>query len=111
MAGLDHQGRRQGRRARGVGRGRDRPEDNARVRHRAAGLMAFFYTLLKFIHIAAAITADGTNIRYGLWSALATREAAHMSFLLKGITFHVHAIANPPYWTLFLTGSLLSSTH
>ncbi|TMF05483.1 MAG: DUF2269 family protein [Chloroflexi bacterium] len=107
MSRPDHKGRRQGRRARGVGRGRERPEDNARVRHRAAGLMAFFYTLLKFIHVAAAITAVGSNITYGVWNALAAREAAHMSFMLKGIKFLDDRIANPSYGVLFLTGLLL----
>src|SRR5437667_11650905 len=107
MSRPDRKGRRQGRRARGVGRGRERPEDNARVRHRAAGLMALFYTLLKFIHIAAAITAVGSNITYGVWNALAARKAAHMSFMLKGIKFLDDRIANPSYGVLFLTGLLL----
>ena len=69
--------------------------------------MAFFYTLLKFIHIAAAITAVGSNITYGVWNALAAREAAHMSFMLKGIKFLDDRIANPSYGVLFLTGLLL----
>src|SRR5437773_10827529 len=107
MSRPDHKGRRQGRRARGVGRGRERPEDNARVRHRAAGLMAFFYTLLKFIHIAAAITAVGSNITYGVWNALAAREPAHMSSMLKGIKLLAHRIANPPCGVLLLTRPLL----
>ena len=49
--------------------------------------MAFFYTLMKFIHIAAAIVAVGSNITYGVWNALGAREPAHVSFMLKGLKF------------------------
>ena len=67
----------------------------------------FFYTLLKFIHIAAAITAVGSNITYGVWNALAGRQPAHTSFMLKGIKFLDDRIANPSYGVLFLTGLLM----
>ena len=69
--------------------------------------MAFFYTLMKFIHIAAAIVAVGSNITYGVWNALGAREPAHVSFMLKGIKFLDDRIANPSYGVLFLTGLLL----
>src|SRR5439155_21614352 len=49
----------------------------------------------------------GSNITYGVWNALAAREAAHMSFMLKGIKFLDDRIANPSYGVLFLTGLLL----
>ena len=64
----------------------------------------FIYTLLRFIHIAAAITAVGGNITYGVWNAMGAREPAHMSFMLKGIRFLDDRIANPAYGVLFLTG-------
>jgi uncharacterized membrane protein len=69
--------------------------------------MDFFYTLLKFIHIASAITAVGANITYGVWNALGAREPAHMGFMLKGIRFLDNRIANPSYGVLFLTGLLM----
>jgi len=64
----------------------------------------FVYVLLKFIHIASAITAVGANITYAVWNALAAREPAHMSFALKGVRFLDNRIANPAYGVLFLTG-------
>ncbi len=70
-------------------------------------MTGFFYTLLKFIHIAAAITAVGSNITYGVWNALGAREPAHTGFMLKGIQFLDDRIANPSYGVLFLTGLLM----
>ena len=70
-------------------------------------MTGFFYTLLKFIHIAAAITAVGSNITYGVWNALGAREPAHTGFMLKGIQFLDDWIANPSYGVLFLTGLLM----
>lgn len=69
--------------------------------------MAFFYTLLKFIHIASAITAVGANITYGVWNAMGAREPAHAGFMLKGIRFLDDRVANPAYGVLFLTGLLM----
>ena len=69
--------------------------------------MAFFYTLLKFIHIASAITAVGAIITYGVWNAMGAREPAHMGFMLKGIRFLDNRIANPSYGVLFLSGLLM----
>ena len=64
----------------------------------------FIYTLLKFIHIASAVTAVGANITYGVWNAMGAREPAHMAFMLKGVRFLDDRIANPAYGVLFLTG-------
>ncbi|HET7465095.1 MAG TPA: DUF2269 family protein [Candidatus Dormibacteraeota bacterium] len=69
--------------------------------------MQFFYTLLKFIHIASAITAVGANITYGVWNVMGAREPAHTGFMLKGIRFLDDRIANPAYGVLFLTGLLM----
>ena len=70
-------------------------------------MTGFFYTLLKFIHIAAAITAVGSNITYGVWNALGARQPVHVGFALKGIKFLDDRIANPAYGLLFLTGLVL----
>lgn len=63
--------------------------------------------VLKFIHIAAAITAVGANITYGVWNARAQSNPAHLGFALKGIQFLDDRIANPAYGVLLLTGALL----
>src|SRR5260370_24016002 len=69
--------------------------------------MFALYLLLKFSHIAAAITAVGANITYGVWNARSQSELAHLGFALKGIKFIDDRIANPAYGVLFLTGALL----
>ena len=66
--------------------------------------MSFVYDLLRFVHIAAAITAVGANVTYGVWNALGAREPAHMAFMLKGVRFLDNRVANPAYGLLFLTG-------
>jgi uncharacterized membrane protein len=70
--------------------------------------VTFVYLLLKFIHIASAITAVGSNITYGVWSVRARRDPAHFGFALKGIHFLDHRIANPAYGVLFLTGIVMA---
>ncbi|HXN90942.1 MAG TPA: DUF2269 family protein [Candidatus Sulfotelmatobacter sp.] len=69
--------------------------------------MFSFYLVLKFIHIAAAITAVGANITYGVWNARSQSEPAHLGFALKGIKFIDDRIANPAYGVLLLTGALM----
>lgn len=66
--------------------------------------MSFVYNLLKFIHIASAITAVGANITYAIWNVLGAREPAHMAFVLKGVRLLDNRVANPAYGLLFLTG-------
>jgi len=66
-----------------------------------------FYLVLKFIHIASAITAVGANITYGVWNMRLSREPAHASFALKGIKFLDDRIANPAYGVLLLTGLIM----
>jgi uncharacterized membrane protein len=65
------------------------------------------YLVIKFIHIASAITAVGANITYGLWNARAGSEPAHAGFALKGIKFLDDRIANPAYGVLLLTGLVM----
>lgn len=69
--------------------------------------MAFVYELLKFIHIASAITAVGANITYGVWNARAGADPTHAGFALKGIKFLDDRIANPAYGVLFLSGLVM----
>jgi uncharacterized membrane protein len=65
------------------------------------------YLVLKFIHIASAITAVGANITYGLWNVRAARDPVHAGFALRGIQFLDNRIANPAYGVLFLSGLVM----
>jgi uncharacterized membrane protein len=69
--------------------------------------MFSFYLLLMFIHVAAAITAVGANITYGVWNARSQSEPAHLGFALKGIKFIDDRIANPAYGVILVTGLLM----
>ena len=69
--------------------------------------MVYVYLVLKFIHIAAAITAVGSNITYGVWNVRAQGDPAQLGFALKGIKFIDDRIANPAYGVLVVTGLLL----
>ena len=69
--------------------------------------MGTFYLILKFIHIAAAITAVGANITYGVWNVRSQSDPAHLGFALKGIKFIDDRIANPAYGVVFLTGLIM----
>lgn len=69
--------------------------------------MVFVYELLKFIHIASAITAVGANITYGVWNVRGAADPSHMGFMLKGIKFLDNRIANPAYGVLFLSGLVM----
>jgi uncharacterized membrane protein len=64
-------------------------------------------TILKFIHIFAAVVAVGMNISYAVWIIRAQREPAHTAFALKGIRFIDERIANPAYGVVLLTGIAL----
>src|SRR5712664_2631770 len=63
-------------------------------------------TIIKFIHILAAIVAVGMNISYGVWIIRAQRDPSHTAFALKGIKFIDDRIANPAYGVLLVTGLL-----
>ena len=63
--------------------------------------------VLKFVHIAAAITAVGANITYGVWNVRAQSDPAHLGFGLKGIKFLDDRIANPAYGVVLLTGLVM----
>ena len=69
--------------------------------------MVYVYLVLKFIHIAAAITAVGSNITYGVWNVRAQGDPAQLGFALKGIKFLDDRIANPAYGVLLVTGLLM----
>ncbi|TMC54923.1 MAG: DUF2269 family protein [Chloroflexi bacterium] len=69
--------------------------------------MFSLYLVLKFIHIAAVVTAVGANITYGVWNVRAQGNPAQLGFALKGIKFLDDRIANPAYGVVLLTGLVM----
>jgi uncharacterized membrane protein len=69
--------------------------------------MFSWYLVFKFIHIASAIVAVGSNITYGVWNIRAAKDPSHLPFALKGIKFIDDRIANPAYGVLLVTGLIL----
>jgi uncharacterized membrane protein len=68
-----------------------------------------WYLALKYVHVLLAITAVGTNVTYGAWSARSAREPEHLGFALRGIKFLDDRVANPCYGGLLLTGLVLAA--
>jgi uncharacterized membrane protein len=62
------------------------------------------FTLLKLIHVMAAVAAVGSNITYGVWLQLAGRDQARLTFVIRGIRALDRAVANPAYVVVLLTG-------
>lgn len=69
--------------------------------------MFSFYLVLKFLHVASAIVAVGSNITYGVWSVRAAGDPVTTTFALKGIKFLDDRIANPAYAVLLITGLVM----
>jgi uncharacterized membrane protein len=65
------------------------------------------YSLVKWLHILAAIIALGANATYGIWLARASRSPESLPFTLKTIKFLDDRMANPAYGLALLTGLLL----
>ena len=65
------------------------------------------FSIVKYIHILAAILAVGLNISYAVWIIRAQRDPSHTTFALKGIKFLDDRIANPAYGLLLLSGLLM----
>jgi uncharacterized membrane protein len=68
------------------------------------------FLLLKWLHVLSAIVAVGANATYGLWSARAGSEPAHLGFALRGIKFMDDRLANPAYGVLLVTGLIMAFT-
>jgi uncharacterized membrane protein len=68
------------------------------------------FLLLKWLHVLSAILAVGSNATYGLWSARAGSDPAHLGFALRGIKFMDDRLANPAYGVLLVTGLIMAFT-
>jgi uncharacterized membrane protein len=65
------------------------------------------FTVVKYIHILAAIVAVGLNISYAVWIVRARSNPSNMAFALSGVKFLDDRIANPAYGLLLITGLLM----
>ncbi len=61
-------------------------------------------TLLKLIHISAAIVAVGANVTYAFWMRQAGTDRDRLRFAIDGIRRLDRTIANPAYVLVLLTG-------
>lgn len=66
------------------------------------------YLLLKFVHVAFAIVAVGSNVTYGVWLARARAQPEHLPHVLKGVKFIDDRLANPSYGVVLITGLTLA---
>ena len=66
-----------------------------------------WYSLLKFLHVLAAVAAVGSNLTYGVWIAQGSRDPKVLPFALKGVKLIDDRLANPSYGLLLVTGILL----
>ncbi len=69
-----------------------------------------WFLVLKSLHVLSAIVAVGSNVTYGVWSALAKREPAHLPFALRGIKLLDERVANPAYGVLLVSGLIMALT-
>ncbi len=62
------------------------------------------YSILKWLHILAAIVAVGSNTTYQFWMSRGEQHPDRLPFILKSIQYLDRRMANPAYGLLFLLG-------
>lgn len=62
------------------------------------------FSILKWIHVLAAIIAVGANATYGIWLARASRSTDVLPFTLRTIKLIDDRLANPAYGLQLITG-------
>jgi uncharacterized membrane protein len=65
------------------------------------------YSLLKLVHVLAAILAVGTNLTYFVWLSTARTHPEQAPHVLPGIRALDRWLANPAYLVLPVTGILM----
>jgi uncharacterized membrane protein len=65
------------------------------------------YSLLKLVHVLAAILAVGTNLTYFVWLSRARKHPEQGPHVLPGIKALDARLANPAYVVLPVTGILM----
>lgn len=68
------------------------------------------FSILKWLHVLAAIVAVGANITYGIWIGRASRDPENLPFTLRGVKLIDDRLANPAYGLLLITGLLMVFT-
>jgi len=66
-----------------------------------------WYTLLKFLHVLAAVVAVGTNVTYGVWIVRGSKDPKVLPFALRGVKLIDDRMSNPAYGILLITGILM----
>ncbi len=66
------------------------------------------FSILKWLHVLAAIVAVCANATYGIWLARASRNADFLPFTLRTIKLIDDRIANPAYASQLITGLLMA---
>jgi uncharacterized membrane protein len=62
------------------------------------------YSVLKLIHVLAAIVAVGSNVTYFVWLARTRRQPEQGAYVLPGLRTLDARLANPAYVVLPVTG-------
>ena len=62
------------------------------------------YSLLKLLHVLAAIVAVGTNVTYFVWLSRTRRHPEQGRYVLPGLSTLDRRLANPAYVVLPITG-------
>jgi len=62
------------------------------------------YSVLKLIHVLAAIVAVGANVTYFVWLSRTRRQPEQAAYVLPGIKALDARVANPAYVVLPITG-------
>lgn len=68
------------------------------------------YSILKLLHILAAIVALGFNLTYPIWLLKSRKQKEHLLYSLEGIKTLDNWIANPCYLLSLATGLWMSLT-
>lgn len=66
------------------------------------------FSILKWIHVLAAIVAVGANATYGIWLARASRSTEVLPFTLRTIKLIDDRLANPAYGLQLVTGLIMA---
>lgn len=70
----------------------------------------WWFSLLKWLHVMAAVVAVGANLTYSIWIRGAAAEPSMLPFVLKTISLMDRRIANPAYVVLLATGLGMAPT-
>ena len=66
------------------------------------------FSILKLIHVSAAIVAVGANATYGIWLSRASRSTEVLPFTLRTIKLIDDRLANPAYGLQLVTGLIMA---